>query len=110
MPGYRDHAVVPTKEGRGLLESHRDRDHEHQQTFYAGLVRERELEQDSRSIALTNRQRPVCWSAAPTSIVWSWITSRPDVPPVNSGPGQNIRANCGSPEQPHNDQNEDDDE
>jgi hypothetical protein len=46
VPGYRDHAVVLTKEGRGLLESHRDRDHDHQQTFYAGLVRERELEHD----------------------------------------------------------------
>ena len=46
VPGYRDHAVALTKEGRGLLESHRDRDHHHQQTFYAGLVRERELEHD----------------------------------------------------------------
>ena len=46
VPGYRDHAVVLTKGGRGLLESHRNRDHEHQQTFYAGLVRERELEHD----------------------------------------------------------------
>ena len=46
MPGYRDHAVVLTKEGRSLLERHRDRDHEHHQTFYAGLVRERELEHD----------------------------------------------------------------
>jgi hypothetical protein len=46
VPGYRDHAVVLTKEGRGLLESHRDRDHDHQQTFYSGLVREREMEHD----------------------------------------------------------------
>jgi hypothetical protein len=46
VPGYRDHAVVLTKEGRGLLESHRDRDHDHQQTFHSGLVRERELEHD----------------------------------------------------------------
>ena len=46
VPGYRDHAVVLTKDGRSLLESHRDRDHEHHQTFYAGLVRERELEHD----------------------------------------------------------------
>jgi hypothetical protein len=44
--GYRDHAVVLTKEGRSLLESHRDLDHEHQQTFHAGLARERELEHD----------------------------------------------------------------
>ena len=35
-----------TKEGRSLLESHRDRDHGQQQTFYAGLKRERELEHD----------------------------------------------------------------
>ena len=46
VPGYRDHAVVLTKDGRGLLERHRDRDHEHHQTFYAGLARERELEHD----------------------------------------------------------------
>ena len=46
VPGYRDHAVVLTREGRGLLERHRDRDHDHQQTFYAGLVRARELEHD----------------------------------------------------------------
>ena len=46
VPGYRDHAVVLTKDGRSLLESHRDRDHEHRQSFYAGLARERELEHD----------------------------------------------------------------
>ena len=46
VPGYRDHAVSLTKDGRSLLESHRDRDHEHHQTFYAGLGRERELEHD----------------------------------------------------------------
>ncbi|PYR89378.1 MAG: hypothetical protein DMF84_24450 [Acidobacteria bacterium] len=46
VPGYRDHAVVQTKAGRDLLESHRDRDYEHQQTFHTGLSRERELEHD----------------------------------------------------------------
>ena len=46
VPGYRDHAVVLTKEGRSLLERHRDPDQEHHQTFYAGLKRERELEHD----------------------------------------------------------------
>jgi DNA-binding MarR family transcriptional regulator len=46
VPGYREHAVRLTKEGRSLLESHRDRDHEHQQTFYAGMAREREREHD----------------------------------------------------------------
>jgi hypothetical protein len=46
VPGYREHAVTLTKEGRSLLEHHRDRDREHQQTFYAGIKRERELEHD----------------------------------------------------------------
>jgi hypothetical protein len=46
VPGYRDHAVALTKDGRSLLESRRDRDHEYQQTFYAGLARARELEHD----------------------------------------------------------------
>jgi DNA-binding MarR family transcriptional regulator len=46
VPGYRDHAVVLTKHGRSLLESHRDRHDGHQQTFYDGLKRERELEHD----------------------------------------------------------------
>ncbi|MBY0495715.1 MAG: hypothetical protein K2Y23_16015 [Cyanobacteria bacterium] len=44
VPGTRERAVVLTKEGRGLLESHRFRDG--RQTFYAGLRRERELEHD----------------------------------------------------------------
>lgn len=42
VPGYRDHAVILTKAGRGLLESHRDRDHGHHQSFYAGLKRRRD--------------------------------------------------------------------
>jgi hypothetical protein len=46
VPGYRDHAVVLTKAARELLDSHRDRDREHQQTFHAGLSRARELEHD----------------------------------------------------------------
>jgi hypothetical protein len=46
VPGYRDHAVSLTKDGRSLLESHRDHEHEQSQTFYAGLGRERELEHD----------------------------------------------------------------
>jgi hypothetical protein len=46
VPGYRDHAVSLTKNGRSLLESHRDLDRDHHQTFYAGLGRERELEHD----------------------------------------------------------------
>ena len=46
VPGYRDHAVSLTKDGRSLLESHRDLDRNHHQSFYAGLGRERELEHD----------------------------------------------------------------
>jgi len=46
VPGYRDRAVMLTKEGRILLERDRDPYHERQQTFYAGLVRPRELEHD----------------------------------------------------------------
>jgi len=46
LAGSRDYAVSLTREGRSLLESHRDRDHEARQTFYAGVKRERELEHD----------------------------------------------------------------
>ena len=48
LPGRRDMAVVLTDRGRDLLESHRDRGHDHHQEFYAGLKRERELEHDSQ--------------------------------------------------------------
>jgi hypothetical protein len=48
IPGRRDHAVVLTKRGRELLEMHRHRDQNDQQTFYAGLKRSRELEHDSQ--------------------------------------------------------------
>jgi len=46
LPGSREHVVTLTKDGRSLLEHHRDRDREHQQAFYAGVRRERELEHD----------------------------------------------------------------
>jgi hypothetical protein len=46
VPGSREHAVALTKEGRSLLEHHRDRDHDGRQTFWDGLKRERELEHD----------------------------------------------------------------
>jgi DNA-binding MarR family transcriptional regulator len=46
LPGSRDYAVSLTRDGRSLLESHRDRDQEARQTFYAGVERERELEHD----------------------------------------------------------------
>jgi DNA-binding MarR family transcriptional regulator len=46
VPGSRDYVVSLTKDGRSLLESHRDRDRDGSQTFYAGVKRERELEHD----------------------------------------------------------------
>ncbi len=46
VSGYREPAVVLTKDGRNVLESHRGRDNERPQTFYAGVKRERELEHD----------------------------------------------------------------
>jgi len=46
VPGSREHAVALTKEGRTLLEHHRDRDHGGRQTFRDGLEREREREHD----------------------------------------------------------------
>jgi uncharacterized membrane protein YgcG len=46
VPGSREHAVVLTKEGRGVLESHRECGQDGRQTFYDGLRRERELEHD----------------------------------------------------------------
>jgi hypothetical protein len=57
VDGYRDVAVVLTKEGRGLLTSHRsDRSQHHdwghrydrEQTFYADLKKPREVEHDSQ--------------------------------------------------------------
>jgi hypothetical protein len=48
LDGRRDVAVVLTDRGRDVLESHRERSHGPQQTFYAGLKRERELEHDSQ--------------------------------------------------------------
>ncbi len=48
IPGQRDHAVVLTKQGRELLEAHRDRGQDGRQAFYAGLNRARELEHDSQ--------------------------------------------------------------
>jgi hypothetical protein len=46
VPGSREHAVALTKEGRSLLEHHRDRDQGDRQTFWHGVRRERELEHD----------------------------------------------------------------
>ena len=46
VAGSREHAVALTKEGRSVLERHRDRDQGNRQTFWDGLKRERELEHD----------------------------------------------------------------
>ena len=46
VPGSREHAVALTKQGRSLLEHHRDRDQSPRQTFWDGLKREREREHD----------------------------------------------------------------
>jgi DNA-binding MarR family transcriptional regulator len=46
VPGSREHAVALTKEGRSLLEKHRDRHQGDRQTFWDGLKRARELEHD----------------------------------------------------------------
>ena len=46
VAGSREHAVALTKEGRSLLEEHRDRHQGDRQTFWDGLKRERELEHD----------------------------------------------------------------
>ena len=46
LPGSREYAVALTREGRGLLEHHRDRDQGDRQTFWTGVKRERELEHD----------------------------------------------------------------
>lgn len=48
VPGHRGSVVVLTKEGRDLLERHRDDQGEASQTFYAGLKRNRELEHDAQ--------------------------------------------------------------
>jgi hypothetical protein len=54
--GYREQAVTLTKEGRSLLESHRDRDQADRQTFYKGVKRERELEHDVQVYRAYERQ------------------------------------------------------
>jgi hypothetical protein len=46
VPGYREQTVTLTKDGRSLLESHRDRDQSDRQAFYNGVKRERELSHD----------------------------------------------------------------
>jgi hypothetical protein len=49
LDGHREHVVVLTNRGRDLLNAHRvDRDSEHRQEFYAGLVKPREVEHDAQ--------------------------------------------------------------
>lgn len=48
VPGHRDSVVVLTRQGRELLEGHRNSQGHASQTFYAGLKRARELEHDSQ--------------------------------------------------------------
>ena len=48
VPGHRGSVVVLTKEGRDLLERHRDDQGHGSQTFYAGLKRAREFEHDAQ--------------------------------------------------------------
>jgi DNA-binding MarR family transcriptional regulator len=48
VPGHRGSVMVLTKEGRDLLERHRDDQGDASQTFYAGLKRTRELEHDAQ--------------------------------------------------------------
>lgn len=48
VPGHRGSVVVLTKEGRDLLDRHRDDQGDASQTFYAGLKRTRELEHDAQ--------------------------------------------------------------
>lgn len=56
VPGHREQAVTLTKDGRNLLERHRDRDQGHGQTFYNGVKRERELAHDVQVYRAYERQ------------------------------------------------------
>ena len=48
LDGRRDVVVVLTKRGRDLLDSHRDREMDRGQTFYADLKKPREIEHDAQ--------------------------------------------------------------
>ena len=48
VPGHRGSVAVLTKQGRDLLEHHRDTNGQPAQRFYAGLKRKRELEHDAQ--------------------------------------------------------------
>jgi hypothetical protein len=56
VAGYREPAVALTKEGRSLLERHRDTDKDGHQTFYNGVKRDRELEHDVQVYRAYERQ------------------------------------------------------
>lgn len=55
LDGRRDVLVVLTKQGRDLLDSHRDRDKDRGQTFYADLKKPREAEHDSQALRAYER-------------------------------------------------------
>jgi hypothetical protein len=74
VPGYREHAVALTKEGRSVLEC-RDPPRERQQTFYAGVTRERELEHDVQVYRAYERE------AASDRLALARPASRRRVPP-----------------------------
>lgn len=54
--GHREQAVTLTKDGRNLLERHRDGDQRDRQTFYNGAKRERELAHDVQVYRAYERQ------------------------------------------------------
>lgn len=54
--GHREQAVTLTKDGRNLLERHRDGDQRDRQTFYNGAKRERELSHDVQVYRAYERQ------------------------------------------------------
>ena len=55
LDGRKDVLVVLTKRGRDLLDSHRDRDRDRGQTFYADLKKPREAEHDSQALRAYER-------------------------------------------------------
>ena len=76
VPGYRDHAVSLTKDGRSLLESHRDPDREHCADLLRGLgARARTRTRPPGLSRVQNRPRCGSRSAARTSSASSSTTS-----------------------------------
>ena len=61
VPGSREHAVALTREGRSLLEHHRNPDQGNRQTFWHGLAREREREHDLQVYRAYERAAERLW-------------------------------------------------